>query len=61
MVFFLLGHLLEYLRRLRIASGKIFGKADVDAAVFFFAGDRHGQHFAFGQVSEIPHEMSQII
>ena len=57
----LLGHLLEHFRRIRIALGEVFRKGHVDAAVFLFRGDRHGQHLALGQIGEILHGGSAFI
>jgi hypothetical protein len=56
MAFFLLGHLLEYLGRFRIALREIFRESHIDAAVFLLRGDRNGQHFALGQIGEILHQ-----
>ena len=55
MAAFLLGHLLEHLRRVRIAFGEVLREAHVDAAVFLLGGDRNGQHLALGQIGEILH------
>src|SRR5690348_9490459 len=55
MAAFLLGHLLEDLRGIRIAFGEVFGESHVDAAVFLFGRDRDGQHLALGEISEILH------
>ena len=58
--FFLLRHFLEELRRFRIASGEIFGKTHVDAAVLLLAGNGDRQHFPFGQVGEISHRSALV-
>jgi hypothetical protein len=52
---FLLGHLLEHLRRVRITFGEVFREGHIDAAVFLLGRDRNGQHFALGQIGEILH------
>ena len=52
---FLLGHLLEYLGRIRVTLGEVFREAHIDAAVFLLSGDRNRQHLAFGQIGEILH------
>ncbi|MGY4327844.1 hypothetical protein ACVWWG_002261 [Bradyrhizobium sp. LB7.2] len=49
---FLLGHLLEYLGRVRIALPEILGEGHVDAAVFLLGGNRDREHLAFGQIGK---------
>ena len=56
MAFFLLGHFLEDLGRLRITLREIFREAHVDAAILLFRGDRYRQYFALGQIGEILHQ-----
>jgi hypothetical protein len=55
MVLLFFRHLLEQLRRVRIALGEVLRKAHVDAAVFLLGRDRDGQHFTLGEIGEILH------
>ncbi len=52
---FLLGHLLENLRRVRVTLAQVLGEGHVDAAVLLLGGDRDRKHLALGQFGKSLH------
>jgi hypothetical protein len=58
MVHLFLGHLVEDLGRRRVLLAKALREIAIDAAVFFFIGNRKGQNFLFGQIGKTFHGRS---
>ena len=58
MMHLFLGHLVEDFRRCRILLAKTLSEIAIDAAVFFFIGDRKGQNFLLGEVGKAFHGTS---
>src|SRR5690606_7201660 len=54
MAVLLLGHLVEYLGRLRIILAQALRVPTIDAGVVLLGGDREREHLLLGQVPELP-------